>query len=142
MSKNQSATLYVFIGVVLTLGVIIYSNQQKQSTQETPPPIKYDTTTWIPNEDSKIRQALIGKIYQDDSYDDGVNIKNTKGEFYEDGSFFQELTIEVEIGEGFDPVSVNIRFNGTFIIRDKYLYYDYNEDNFSFNSTQLMERYF
>jgi hypothetical protein len=110
---------------------------------ESKPPKEPDTTTWIPNEDSKIRQALIGKIYQDDYYHDGVHIKNIKGEFYEDGSFFKELTIEAELfGEGDDPVFVNIRFLGTYIIRNKYLYYDYNENSFSFNPTEVMERFF
>ena len=45
------------------------------------------------------------------------------------------------MGEGYDPVFINIKFYGTYIIRDKYLYYDYNENSFSFNSTEVMERF-
>ena len=50
----------------------------------------------LKSEDEKVKDALIGNFYEDDRTDeDGTKTKDLKGEFLNDGTFWQEATVEL-----------------------------------------------
>jgi len=81
------------------------------------------------SEDDKIKDALIGKTYEEDYVDeDGNKIKNIKGEFFKDGKFRDEATIEVVDDETFETTDLTLEIAGKWSIKDKYIYYTYDID--------------
>jgi hypothetical protein len=80
----------------------------------------------LKSEDDKIKDALIGKTYEEDYVDkDGNNIKNIKGEFFKDGTFRSEATIGIIDDETTD---LTIEIAGGWSIKDKFIYYTYDFD--------------
>jgi hypothetical protein len=83
----------------------------------------------LKSEDIKIKEALIGKYYQEDEVDeDGTKIKDIKGEFYKDGKCRDEGTIEIIDDETFETTDLHIEIQGSWKIKDKFIYrdFDYN----------------
>lgn len=83
----------------------------------------------IKTEDEKIKEALIGKFYQEDLIDeDGFKFKNIKGEYFKDGKFWEQITIEIEDDESFETIDLTVKFSGDWSVKDKFIYnqYDYN----------------
>ena len=83
----------------------------------------------LKSEDDKIKDALIGKTYEEDYVDkDGDNFKNIKGEFFKDGTFRSEATIGIIDDETFETTDLNIEIAGGWSIKDKFIYYTYDFD--------------
>lgn len=83
----------------------------------------------LKSEDKKITEALIGKIYEEDRFnEDGTKLKNIKGEFFDDGEFWQEATIELVDEETLETSEINFKINGEWRIEKGFIYYtfDYN----------------
>ena len=84
---------------------------------------------FLKSEDDKIKDALIGKIYEEERVDkDGSKLKNIKGEFYKDGKFWQEATIEIVDDETFETTDLTLKIGGGWSIKDKFIYYTYDFD--------------
>lgn len=86
---------------------------------------------FLKTEDEKIKEAMIGKYYEDDEEEDGVNVKDSKGEYFEDGKFFSEATFEIIDEETFETTDMGIEISGNWDVKDGFLYLtpDYNSFN-------------
>ena len=85
------------------------------------------------SEDDKIKDALIGKNYEEDYVDqDGNKFKNIKYEFYKGGAFRGEATIEIVDDETFETSDITLKTGGSWRIKDKFIYYTYD-----YNKLQL-----
>ena len=83
----------------------------------------------LKSEDDKIKDALIGKYYQEDEVDeDGSKTKDIKGEFFADGKFKQEASFEIVDEETFETTDLQVKFGGEWEIKDKFIYYTYDYD--------------
>lgn len=83
----------------------------------------------LKSEDDKIKDALIGKYYQEDEVDeDGTKTKDAKGEFFADGKFKQEATFEIVDEETFETTDLQVKIGGEWKIKDKFIYYTYDYD--------------
>ena len=83
----------------------------------------------LKSEDDKIKDALIGKNYEEDYFDkDGNNFKNIKGEIFKDGTFRSEATIEIVDDETFETTDITLEIAGGWSIKDKFIYYTYDFD--------------
>jgi len=83
----------------------------------------------LKSEDDKIKDALIGKNYEEDNVDkDGNKIKNIKGEFFKDGKFSSEGTFEIFDDETFETTVLTVKITGKWSIKDKFIYYTYDYD--------------
>ncbi len=79
----------------------------------------------LKSEDEKIKDALIGKYYQEDEVDeDGSKTKDIKGEFFADGKFISQASLEIVEDENFEMIKVKI--GGEWKIKDKFIYYTYD----------------
>jgi hypothetical protein len=86
---------------------------------------------FLKTEDEKIKEAMIGKYYEDDEEEDGVNVKDIKGEYFEDGKFFWEATFEIIDEETFETTDMEIQISGNWDVKDGFIYLtpDYNSLN-------------
>lgn len=92
----------------------------------------------LKNEDDKIKEALIGKYYEEDRFNDsGTNIKDIKGEFYKDGKFSTEATFELVDDDTYETTDVTINIKGDWRVKEKFIYY-----TFDFNSMKLTPSYY
>jgi hypothetical protein len=83
----------------------------------------------LKSDDDKIKDALIGKIYEEDYVDkDGNKIKNIKGEFFKDGKFRNVGTFEIVDDETFETTDLTMEIAGGWSIKDKFIYYTYDFD--------------
>ena len=83
----------------------------------------------LKSEDDKIKEAMTGKYYEEDYVDeDGSNIKNIKGEFYKDGKFRSEGTVEIVDDETFETTDITFKIVGGWSIKDEFIYYTYEYD--------------
>ena len=83
----------------------------------------------LKSEDDKIKDALIGKNYEEDYVDkDGNKFKNITGEFFKDGEFSYEASIEIVDDETFETTDLTIKIGGKWSIKDKFIYYTYDFD--------------
>ena len=83
----------------------------------------------LKSEDDKIADALIGKTYQEDYVDEeGYKYKNIKGEFFKDGKFWTEATIEIVDDETFETTDLTMEIAGGWSVKDKFIYYTYDFD--------------
>jgi hypothetical protein len=81
----------------------------------------------LKTEDQKISDALVGKIYIDDYEDkDGTKTKDISGEFYRDGKFWQEATVELVDEESFESTDITMKIQGEWNVKDKFIYYTYD----------------
>jgi hypothetical protein len=81
------------------------------------------------SEDEKIKDALIGKYYQEDEVDDnGTKTKDIKGEFFADGKFISQATGEIVDDETFETTDIQMKISGEWKIKDKFIYYTYDFD--------------
>jgi len=85
----------------------------------------------LKSEDDKIKNALIGKFYEEDYVDkDGNKIKNIKGEFFKDGKFRNVVTLEIVDDETLETSDLTMVIVGGWSIKDKFIYYTYDFDKF------------
>jgi len=87
---------------------------------------------FLKSEDDKIKEAIIGKYYEDDDEDDEeIKIKDSKGEYFVDGKFFSEATFELIDEETFEPTDIVIEISGNWDVKEGFLYLtpDYNSMN-------------
>lgn len=83
----------------------------------------------LKSEDDKIKDALIGKNYEEDYVDkEGNKLKNIKGEFFKDGKFSSEGSIEIVDDETFETTDLTMKITGKWSIKDKFIYYTYDYD--------------
>jgi hypothetical protein len=83
----------------------------------------------LKSEDEKIKDALIGKYYEEDDIDeDGNKIKDVKGEFFADGKFKAQATLEIVDEETFETTDLQVKISGEWKIKDKFIYYTYDYD--------------
>jgi len=83
----------------------------------------------LKSEDDKIKNALIGKFYEEDYVDkDGNKIKNIKGAFLKDGKFRYVGTFEMVDDETFETTDLTMEIAGGWSIKDKFIYYTYDFD--------------
>jgi hypothetical protein len=83
----------------------------------------------LKSEDEKINDTLIGKFYEEDEVnEDGSNLKDVKGEFFEDGKFIWQGTTEIEDEETFEKIAITLSIEGKWKIKDKFIYYTYDFD--------------
>lgn len=83
----------------------------------------------LKSEDDKIKDALIGKNYEEDYVDkDGVKVKNIKGEFFKDGTFSDEATIEIFDDETSETTDITLKIGGEWSIKNKFIYFTYDFD--------------
>ena len=83
----------------------------------------------LKSEDEKIKDAFIGKYYQEDEVDeDGTKTKDIKGEFFVDGKNLVQATIEVVDDETFETTDITVEISGEWKIKDKFIYYTYDFD--------------
>jgi hypothetical protein len=81
----------------------------------------------LKSEDDKIRNVLIGKFFEeDDVTGDGSKIKNVKGEFYSDGRFRSEATLEILDDETYETIDITFKLKGDWSVKDKFIYYTYD----------------
>jgi hypothetical protein len=81
------------------------------------------------SEEDKIKDALIGKYYQKDEVnEDGTKTKDIKGEFFADGKFKLQATIEIVDKETFETTDLQMKIGGEWNIKDKFIYYTYDFD--------------
>ncbi len=81
------------------------------------------------SEDDRIKEALIGRYYQEDEVDDdGTIIKDINGEFFANGEFEQQATAEIIDEETFEIIDMKITITGEWTVRDKFIYYTFNYD--------------
>ncbi len=100
MKKNLFLSLLIFIGF---LGV--------------------SSCEFLKTEDEKIKEAIIGKYYEDDDEDDEeIKVKDSKGEYFEDGTFFSEAAFEFIDEETFEPTDIVIEVTGDWDVKDGFLY--------------------
>jgi hypothetical protein len=86
----------------------------------------------IQDEDQKISDILIGKVIMEDRItNQGKKVKDIKGEFYKDGQFRQENTVELidELMYEEYPTDVLIKVRGHWEVREKNIYYTYDYDS-------------
>ena len=82
---------------------------------------------FLKTEDDKIKDVLIGKYYQeDDVSDDGSKVKNVKGEFYNDGRFRTEATVEIVDDETYETTDLTMEIKGEWKVKEKFIYYTYD----------------
>lgn len=86
---------------------------------------------FLKTEDEKIKEAMIGKYYEDDEEDDEVKIKDSKGEYFVDGKFFSEAAFEIIDEETFETTELGIEISGNWDVKEGFLYLtpDYNSLN-------------
>ena len=83
----------------------------------------------LKSEDEKIKDALTGKYYQEDEVEeDGKKVKDIKGEFFVDGKFVTQATIELADDETIETTDITVKVGGEWKIKDKFIYYTYNFD--------------
>ena len=83
----------------------------------------------LKSEDEKIKDALIGKFYEEDEVnEDGSNLKDVKGVFFEDGKYKWQGTTEIEDDETFEKTAISLSIEGQWKIKDKFIYYTYDFD--------------
>ncbi len=81
----------------------------------------------LKSEDDKIIDALLGKYYQEDEVDDeGTKTKDVKGEFFVDGEFTTQATIEVIDEETYETIDLQVKIAGEYKVKDKFIYYTYD----------------
>jgi hypothetical protein len=79
-------------------------------------------------EDEKMTEALVGEFFEDDrTEDDGSVVRNIRYHFYKDGKFDGKATYEYYDPEIGDLISLTIKVTGTWKIKDKFIYYTYDE---------------
>lgn len=87
---------------------------------------------FLKTEDEKIKEAMIGKYYEDDDEEDEeIKIKDSKGEYFVDGRFFSEAAFEFLDEEIFDGNDIVVKISGNWDVKDGFLYLtpDYNSVN-------------
>lgn len=87
---------------------------------------------FLKTEDEKIKEAMIGKYYEDDNEEDEeIKIKDSKGEYFVDGRFFSEAAFEFLDEEIFDGNDIVVKISGNWDVKDGFLYLtpDYNSVN-------------
>jgi len=83
----------------------------------------------LKTEDDKIKDALIGKYYQEDEVDDdGTKTKDIKGEFFVDGEFTSQATVEILDEETYETIDIQMKIGGEYKVKDKFIYYTYDFD--------------
>jgi|GEM_PF-2414940 len=83
----------------------------------------------LKSEDEKIKDALIGKYYEEDEVgENGNKIKDVKGEFFADGKFSGQITLEIVDDETFEKTDVQVKIGGEWKVKDKFIYYTYDFD--------------
>lgn len=83
----------------------------------------------LKSEDEKIKDALTGKYYQKDEVDeDGRKIKDIKGNFFVDGKFVTQATIELVDDETIETTDITVKVGGEWKIKNKFIYYTYDFD--------------
>lgn len=83
----------------------------------------------LKSEDEKIKDALTGKYYQEDEVDeDGRKIKDIKGNFFVDGKFVTQATIELVDDETIETTDITVKVGGEWKIKNKFIYYTYDFD--------------
>lgn len=81
------------------------------------------------SEDDKIKDAFIGKAFEEDFVDDeGDSFKNIRHEFFNNGKFSGGLTFEIIDDETYETTDLIIELYGEWSVRDKFLYYTYDYD--------------
>ena len=81
------------------------------------------------SEDDKIKDVLIGKTYEDDYVDDeGNTFKNIRGEFFDNGKFSSELTMEIFDDETFETTDLTLELYGEWSVKNKFIYYTFDFD--------------
>jgi hypothetical protein len=81
------------------------------------------------SEDDKIKDVLIGKTYEDDFVDDeGSSIKNIRGEYFDNGKFSSEMTLEIFDDETFETTDLTLELCGEWSVKNKFIYYTYDFD--------------
>ncbi len=84
----------------------------------------------LKSEDEKVKDALIGNFYEDDRTDeDGTKTKDLKGEFLNDGTFWQEATVELFDDETFETSGITVKIGGTYSIKENFIYYEYDKNS-------------
>jgi hypothetical protein len=89
---------------------------------------------FLKTEDEKIKEAIIGKYYEDDNEDDeAIKIKDSKGEYFDDGTFFSEAAYEFIDEETFESTDIVIEVTGNWDVKDGFLFLtpDYDAINIS-----------
>jgi len=79
-------------------------------------------------EDERIEEALVGRYYQDDNEEEGIKMTNIKGEFFSDGKFVEQLTIERMNPDTYEEENITIELSGDFKVKDKFLFYTLDFD--------------
>ncbi len=83
----------------------------------------------LKSEDEKLKEVLIGKFYQEDEVDEnGTKTKDIKGEFFADGKFISQASLEIVDDETFEPTDIKFKISGEWKIKDKFIYYTYDFD--------------
>ncbi len=80
----------------------------------------------LKTEDEKIRDILIGRFYEDDRNENGIKVKDIKGEFFSNGKFIIKETAEIE------DTDVQLKMGGKWDVKDGFIYY-----KFDFNSIKI-----
>jgi hypothetical protein len=98
------------------------------------------------DEDNLIRESIVGKVYLDDEYIENRLLKDRRMEFDESGVLSFEGNIEMYIQEIEDNIELSLKIGGNWNVKDKYLYYKYNDASISSTNqlfqTRIEEGYF
>lgn len=85
----------------------------------------------VMDEDQKIKNAFIGRFYEDDEeLEDGSVLKDMSSNYYEDGSFISKVTFVLEEEDSFEQTEILFYFEGKWEIRNKFIYYTYDFNRF------------
>lgn len=91
------------------------------------------------SEDKKIKEALIGKYYQEDEFDEnGTKTKDIRGEFFENGKFISQATLEILDDETFETTDLEMQIAGEWKVKDNFIYYTYDFDEFNIKPDYYM----
>jgi hypothetical protein len=93
--------------------------------------VKTDVKRLKTNEDNLIRAAIVGKVYLDDKKEGDFLFKDIRMEFDDSGILSLEVTFQVHIQEIEDNIEVSMKVRGKWNVKDKYLYYKYNDASIS-----------